>query len=255
MSKPKHERALADNEAQAILSNVRTSPRKLNLVAAMIRNLPAQRAIATLTFSKRRIAHQVRKTLESAIANAENNHQLDVDRLVVTRAEVGRSIVMRRFHARGRGRSARIEKWFSHMKIVVAEKQDDADDDVIEGSAISRRVRPAAPAAPVDHVTTEAGLALPSTVDNEGEAAEQAMSADASEVADHAAAPEQHAAPSGEATTDHAHTDAELSVPETEGTEAEAAQQSMSDDAAAAASDQAGGEHETPPGHSGEGAT
>ena len=100
MSKPKHERALADHEAQAILSNVRTSPRKLNLVAAMIRNLPAQRAIATLTFSKRRIAHQVRKTLESAIANAENNHQLDVDRLIVTRAEVGRSIVMRRFHAR-----------------------------------------------------------------------------------------------------------------------------------------------------------
>ena len=83
MSKPKHERALADHEAQAILSNVRTSPRKLNLVAAMIRNLPAQRAIATLTFSKRRIAHQVRKTLESAIANAENNHQLDVDRLIV----------------------------------------------------------------------------------------------------------------------------------------------------------------------------
>ena len=148
MSKPKHERALADHEAQAILSNVRTSPRKLNLVAAMIRNLPAQRAIATLTFSKRRIAHQVRKTLESAIANAENNHQLDVDRLIVTRAEVGRSIVMRRFHARGRGRSARIEKWFSHMKIVVAEKQDEVevDDDVIEASAIPT---PAAP--PADH--------------------------------------------------------------------------------------------------------
>src|SRR6201986_3817325 len=125
MSKPKHERGLADHEAQAILSNVRTSPRKLNLVAAMIRNLPAQRAIATLTFSKRRIAHQVRKTLESAIANAENNHQLDVDRLVVTRAEVGRSIVMRRFHARGRGRAARVEKWFSHLKIVVAERAQD----------------------------------------------------------------------------------------------------------------------------------
>ncbi len=127
MSKPKHVRSLQDHEAQAILSNVRTSPRKLNLVAAMIRNLPAQRAIAQLTFSKRRIAHQVRKTLESAIANAENNHQLDVDRLIVTRAEVGRSIVMRRFHARGRGRSAQIEKWFSHMKIVVAERQDEAD--------------------------------------------------------------------------------------------------------------------------------
>ena len=122
MSKPNHPRALAENEAQAIVSNLRVSPRKLNLVAGMIRNLPAQRAVATLTFSKRRIAQQVKKALESAIANAENNHQLDVDRLVVTRAEVGRSVVMRRFHARGRGRASRIEKWFSHLKIVVAEQ-------------------------------------------------------------------------------------------------------------------------------------
>src|SRR5579863_7514522 len=128
MSKPKHERALADHEAQAILSNVRTSPRKLNLVAAMIRNLPAGRAVATLTFSKRRIAGQVKKALESAIANAENNHALDVDRLVVARAEVGRSIVMRRFHARGRGRAARVEKWFSHLKIVVAERAQDVEE-------------------------------------------------------------------------------------------------------------------------------
>ena len=78
--------------------------------------------MATLTFSKRRIALAVRKTLESAIANAENNHQLDVDQLVVTHAEVGKAMVMRRFHARGRGRSAQIEKFFSHLKIVVAEK-------------------------------------------------------------------------------------------------------------------------------------
>ncbi len=123
MSKPKHPRGLADTEAQALVNNLRVSPRKLNLVAGLIRNLPAQQAIATLTFSKRRIAQQVRKALESAIANAENNHQLDVDRLVVTRAEVGRSIVMKRFHARGRGRSARVEKWFSHLKIVVAERE------------------------------------------------------------------------------------------------------------------------------------
>jgi large subunit ribosomal protein L22 len=123
MSKPKHQRNLAETEAQAILSNLRISPRKLNLVAGLIRNKPASQAVATLTFSKRRIAHAVRKTLESAIANAENNHQLDVDQLVVTRAEVGRSIVMRRFHARGRGRAARIEKWFSHLKIVVAERE------------------------------------------------------------------------------------------------------------------------------------
>ncbi len=123
MSKPKAPRPVADTEAQCVLSNLRVSPRKLNLVAGLIRNQPASKAVATLTFSKRRIAHAVRKALESAIANAENNHQLDVDQLVVTRAEVGRSIVMRRFHARGRGRAARIEKWFSHLKIVVAERE------------------------------------------------------------------------------------------------------------------------------------
>jgi len=117
---------LADTEAQAIVSNMRVSPRKLNLVAGLIRNQPASQAVATITFSKRRIAKQVKKALESAIANAENNHQLDVDRLVVARAEVGRSMVMRRFHARGRGRSARIEKWFSHLKIVVAERAEEA---------------------------------------------------------------------------------------------------------------------------------
>jgi large subunit ribosomal protein L22 len=123
MSKPKTPRLLAETEAQAIVSNLRVSPRKLNLVAGLIRNVPAAQAVATLTFSKRRIAHQVRKALESAIANAENNHQLNVDRLVVTRAEVGRSIVMRRFHARGRGKASRVEKWFSHLKIVVAERE------------------------------------------------------------------------------------------------------------------------------------
>ena len=128
MSKPKHVRALAETEAQAILSNIRVSPRKLNLVAGMIRNLPAGQAVSTLTFSKRRIAQQVRKTLESAIANAENNHQLDVDQLIVTRAEVGKSIVMKRFMARGRGKSSRIEKFFSHLKIVVAERQAPAPE-------------------------------------------------------------------------------------------------------------------------------
>jgi large subunit ribosomal protein L22 len=127
MSKLAHPRGLADSEAQAILSNLRISPRKLNLVAGLIRNLPAQQAVATLTFSKRRIAQQVRKALESAIANAENNHQLDVDRLVVSRAEVGRSMAMRRFHARGRGRAARVEKWFSHLKIVVAERAQETE--------------------------------------------------------------------------------------------------------------------------------
>lgn len=129
MSKPKQPRRLAETEAQAVVNNLRVSPRKLNLVAAMIRDQPAGQAIATLTFSKRRIAHDVRKALESAIANAENNHQLDVDRLWVSRAEVGRGIVMRRFHARGRGRASRIEKWFSNLKIVVAERAQAPETD------------------------------------------------------------------------------------------------------------------------------
>lgn len=129
MSKPKQPRRLAETEAQAVVNNLRVSPRKLNLVAALIRNQPAGQAIATLTFSKRRIAQDVRKALESAIANAENNHQLDVDRLWVSRAEVGRGIVMRRFHARGRGRASRIEKWFSNLKIVVAERAQAPETD------------------------------------------------------------------------------------------------------------------------------
>jgi large subunit ribosomal protein L22 len=124
MGKPKQERRLADTEAEAIARNLRVSPRKLNLVAGLIRNQDAGAAVATLTFSKRRIAIAVRKALESAIANAENNHQLDVDRLFVARAEVGRAVVMRRFQARGKGRAARVEKWFSHLRIVVAEREE-----------------------------------------------------------------------------------------------------------------------------------
>ena len=135
MSKPKQPRRLADTEAQAILSNVRVSPRKLNLVAGLIRDRTAADAVATLTFSKRRIAQQVKKVLESAIANAENNHQLDVDRLVVSRAEVGRSIVMKRFHARGRGRASRVEKWFSHLKIVVVERAQEQAGTSEQGAA------------------------------------------------------------------------------------------------------------------------
>jgi large subunit ribosomal protein L22 len=134
MSKPKHPRLLADTEAQAILSNIRVSPRKLNLVAQLIRNRTAADAVATLTFSKRRIAQDVRKVLESAIANAENNHQLDVDRLIASRAEVGRSMVMRRFHARGRGRASRVEKWFSHLKIVVAERVQEPETEAKEAA-------------------------------------------------------------------------------------------------------------------------
>ena len=124
MSKPKTLRGVEDHEAQSVVSNLRISPRKLNLVAGLIRNQPVGKAVATLAFSKRRIAQDVKKALESAGANAENNHSLDVDKLVVSRVEVGRAVVMRRFHARGRGRSARIEKWLSNLKIVVAEAMD-----------------------------------------------------------------------------------------------------------------------------------
>ncbi|OLP60506.1 50S ribosomal protein L22 [Xaviernesmea oryzae] len=121
MAKAKAERRLADNEAQAVARTIRVSPQKLNLVAAMIRGKKVDRALAELEFSRKRIAETVKKTLESAIANAENNHDLDVDSLVVAEAYVGKSIVMKRFHARGRGRASRIEKPFSHLTIVVRE--------------------------------------------------------------------------------------------------------------------------------------
>lgn len=121
MSKAKAERRLADNEAQAVARTIRVSPQKLNLVAALIRGKKVDRALAELEFSRKRIAETVRKTLQSAIANAENNHDLDVDSLIVAEAYVGKSIVMKRFHARGRGRASRIEKPFAHLTIVVRE--------------------------------------------------------------------------------------------------------------------------------------
>ena len=105
MGKAKAPRRLADNEAQAVLRTIRVSPQKLNLVAALIRGKKVATALSDLEFSRKRIAGTVRKTLESAIANAENNHNLDVDALVVAEAHVGKSIVMKRFHARGRGRA------------------------------------------------------------------------------------------------------------------------------------------------------
>ncbi|MCY0094742.1 50S ribosomal protein L22 [Hoeflea ulvae] len=123
MSKAKTERRLKDNEAQAVARTLRVSPQKLNLVAALIRGKKVDRALAELEFSRKRIAMTVRKTLESAIANAENNHDLDVDSLFVAEAFVGKSIVMKRFHARGRGRSSRIEKPFAHLTIVVREME------------------------------------------------------------------------------------------------------------------------------------
>ena len=126
MGKQSFPRRVADNEALAILRNLRVSPQKLNLVVAMIRGMDANKAVATLSFSRRRIAGDVRKVLQSAIANAENNHSLDVDRLVVKEAHVGKGLVMKRFKARARGRGARILKPFSHLTIVVAEKEEQA---------------------------------------------------------------------------------------------------------------------------------
>lgn len=126
MSKQATPRRLKDNEAQAVLRAIRVAPGKLNLVAEMIRGKPAAQALADLTFSKRRIAETVKKVLQSAIANAENNHQLDVDRLVVAEAHVGMSVRMRRFMARGRGRSSAIVKPFSHLTVVVRERPETA---------------------------------------------------------------------------------------------------------------------------------
>ncbi|HAD87390.1 MAG TPA: 50S ribosomal protein L22 [Rhodospirillaceae bacterium] len=126
MGKSAAERPLKDNEAMAYAKHIRTSPRKLNLVAESIRGMTCERALAELTFSKRRIALDVKKVLESAIANAENNHQLDVDRLVVSEATVGRSLVMKRWKARARGRVGRIEKPFSNLRVVVREREETA---------------------------------------------------------------------------------------------------------------------------------
>ena len=124
MGKAKTERRLKDNEAQAVARTLRVSPQKLNLVAALIRGKKVDRALADLEFSRKRIAGTVKKTLESAIANAENNHDLDVDSLIVAEAYVGKSIVMKRFHTRGRGKSTRILKPFSRLRIVVREVEE-----------------------------------------------------------------------------------------------------------------------------------
>ncbi len=126
MGKPTNTRRVAATEARAKVVNLRTSPRKLNLVAQSIRGLPVQRALNELEFSHKRIATEVRKALYSAISNAENNHNLDIDSLVVAEAYVGKNLVMKRFSARARGRAARIEKPFSEITIVVRELSEAA---------------------------------------------------------------------------------------------------------------------------------
>lgn len=142
MGKPKNERRMPDDCAMAKASTIRSSARKLNLVAASIRGKSAAAALTQLTFEKRRIAQDVKKVLQSAIANAENNHSLDVDRLVVSEAFVGRAFVMKRFHTRGRGKSAGIEKPFSNLTVVVRERKDgevDAKKEARRAKGLSKK--------------------------------------------------------------------------------------------------------------------
>jgi large subunit ribosomal protein L22 len=119
MGKPSHERRLSDTEAQAVVKSLRISPQKLNLVAGLIRGKKVDKALAELEFSQKRIAGDVRKCVMSAVANAENNHSLDVNDLIVAEAYVGKNLVMKRFHARGRGRGSSILKPFSQLTVVV----------------------------------------------------------------------------------------------------------------------------------------
>jgi large subunit ribosomal protein L22 len=126
MGKRARERDLPENEAKAVSKMMRVSPQKLNLVAQLIRGKKVASALADLEFSRKRIAKDVRKCLQSAIANAENNHSLDVDDLVVAEAHVGKALVMKRFSPRGRGRVGKIMKPFSHLTIVVREKAEQA---------------------------------------------------------------------------------------------------------------------------------
>ena len=126
MGKRKRERTLSDSEAKAVARMLRVSPQKLNLVAQLIRGKKVATALADLEFSRKRIAKDVRKCLQSAIANAENNHELDIDDLVVAEAHVGKALVLKRFSPRGRGRMGRIMKPFSNLTIVVREVEEAA---------------------------------------------------------------------------------------------------------------------------------
>ena len=124
MSKKPNAPRVAENEARAFVKHLRVSPRKLNLVAQMIRGMAAEDALVALSFSRKRISNDVKKALSSAIANAENNHQLDVDRLIVAEASVGKQMMIKRIRARARGRAARVEKPVSNLTIVVREVEE-----------------------------------------------------------------------------------------------------------------------------------
>jgi len=152
MGKEARARVLADNQAKAIGRMIRVSPRKLNLVAQAIRGKRAEAALNELTFSEKRIATVVKKVLQSAIANAENNHDLDVDNLVVKSATVGKNLVMKRFHARARGRGAGIEKPFSQITIVVEELKE---EDVKKAKAKKAEAKKAAVKKPAKKTAEE----------------------------------------------------------------------------------------------------
>jgi large subunit ribosomal protein L22 len=126
MGKPARERTLPENEARAVTKLLRVSPQKLNLLAQLIRGKKVDKALADLTFSRKRIARDVKKTLESAIANAENNHDLDVDALIVSEAYVGKKLVMKRLKAGPRGRASRIEKPFAQITVIVRQVEEPA---------------------------------------------------------------------------------------------------------------------------------
>ncbi len=143
MGKPKRERSLSDSEAQAVARNLRVSPRKLNLVAGLIRGKKVDTALADLQFSRKRIAQDVRKCVMSAVANAENNHGLDVNELVVSEAFVGKNLIMKRFQARGRGRASSIIKPFSQITVIVRQKTEE------EGEPKAKKKSKAAAGKPV----------------------------------------------------------------------------------------------------------
>ena len=142
MGKPSRERSLPDNAAKAVSKNLRVSPQKLNLVAALIRGKKVDQALADLEFSRKRIAQDVRKCVMSAVANAENNHQLDVNQLVVSEAHVGKNLVLKRFHARGRGRASSIMKPFAQITVIVSE----VDPEIAEAAKKAKKSKKAAPA-------------------------------------------------------------------------------------------------------------
>ena len=135
MGKPSHERRLPENEAQAVAKSLRISTQKLNLVATMIRGKKVDKALAELEFSRKRIADDVRKCVMSAVANAENNHGLDVNDLIVAEAYVGKNLILKRFHARGRGRGAAIMKPFSQLTVVVRQVEAEKDEAPMKAKA------------------------------------------------------------------------------------------------------------------------